>query len=463
MAGYIDDGGGSKNVEMPDKKSKKVAPEDQGNLSLVAPRVLSGLVLSNNGVSKVPLQGAKIEVKQPRIQSDSPPRSPNRMPKRAPSYHMPKSPPPSPPSGHSRIVPDDIDEIPVKTRVAFDEDEVTSSPAARSPTKMARSPSGRTVLRSPSKMLKQGTFRRSRRSSITAETVLKTIQTEDVDTAGKPNYKLELFKGSYNITFSAPGHASQDQSVNLGEKGQPAASTLNVTLVPRVYKLSGAVMTSAALSTQPPSAAGATQAASRAIPGEAKPGAIQSDKDVKVAEYMFQLADTSGDGLVDEEELLVLSVKLMKKKGQVADETDLRTFVTTQRPHPETPAEFDFDAFVGVYNALVAHMAGEEPLPSSAAGSAESEPPVDVTPTPRSAPQGCTPLEGAKLLILDDNGEEIKTLMSGKGGAFDVSLPAGNYTRRVILDGYTTKFDKIEIADDLVSDVHLEVVLYDLI
>ena len=83
------------------------------------------------------------------------------------------------------------------------------------------------------------------------------------------------------------------------------------------------------------------------------------------AEDDFLLADTSGDGYVDEDELCALCTKLMSTRQQAgggggAEETVLRKYLQTFRTEPSTPLNLDFDAFVGVYNSFVtAQLNGE--------------------------------------------------------------------------------------------------------
>ena len=80
------------------------------------------------------------------------------------------------------------------------------------------------------------------------------------------------------------------------------------------------------------------------------------------AEDIFILADTSGDGVVDEDELCVLCATLMARQGQpqsVSDEA-LRNYLRTFRASPSTPLRLDFDEFAGVYNSfLVAQHNGD--------------------------------------------------------------------------------------------------------
>ena len=117
MPGYVDNGGGAKNVEMPknkDLKKSKVMPETQEhNLALVAPRLLSGTVFSFNGVSKVALHGATVDVRQPPAAAGTSP-SPSKSPKSPKPRKMSNpspvkfpSPPPSPPEMRSRVSFDD--------------------------------------------------------------------------------------------------------------------------------------------------------------------------------------------------------------------------------------------------------------------------------------------------------------------------------------------------------------------
>ena len=71
------------------------------------------------------------------------------------------------------------------------------------------------------------------------------------------------------------------------------------------------------------------------------------------AESAFMLADTSGDGLVDEGELLVLCEGLVTKHGANVARSALEAFLRGFRTEPSTPLELDFEAFVDVYNAFL--------------------------------------------------------------------------------------------------------------
>ena len=77
------------------------------------------------------------------------------------------------------------------------------------------------------------------------------------------------------------------------------------------------------------------------------------------AEGYFLLADTSGDGLVDEEELVALCAQLLRVQAARATAV-LAAYVQRFRDDPAVPLNLDFDAFVRVYNALLkAQMSGE--------------------------------------------------------------------------------------------------------
>ena len=327
LQGYIDNGGGSKSIEMPDKKSKEPLPEDHGDLTLVCPRILSGTVMSDNGVSQVALAGATVDVRMP-PQPDTLKKKKLSSMKLLSSKFSPSkkknlpSPPPSPPCDMISTAPrPNVGIGPVR-------DDGKSS-RIRQPSYLVERPSSPPPSppqvmppASPSRMTPNG-----RRSRVQIEDkeeppegrIVQSIATEDTVEAGKPNYKLELLPGTYGITFSAPGHESQVKHVEVGEKGAPNASVMNCTLVPHVYQLYGRILAGASI------------------------------------------------------------------------------------------------------------------------------------------------LSGATVLIFDDNGEEISTLTSDDGGGYTLSLRAGSYTRRVILDGYVTKFDRIEVADDTNLDAHLDFVKYDLI
>jgi len=67
------------------------------------------------------------------------------------------------------------------------------------------------------------------------------------------------------------------------------------------------------------------------------------------AESAFLLADTSGDGLVDEAELVALIMKLLKEE----DRAKIETFVVQFRPEDGTEISLDFDDFVDVYNRFM--------------------------------------------------------------------------------------------------------------
>lgn len=68
------------------------------------------------------------------------------------------------------------------------------------------------------------------------------------------------------------------------------------------------------------------------------------------AESAFMLADTSGDGIVDEGELIALLVRLL----QVDDITKVAAFVQQFRPGDGTDISLDFDDFVDVFNTFSA-------------------------------------------------------------------------------------------------------------
>ena len=86
--------------------------------------------------------------------------------------------------------------------------------------------------------------------------------------------------------------------------------------------------------------------------------AISTAQRQQEAEDDFLLADTSGDGLVDEEELLVLCQKLLVRKSQKwVEESRLAKYLLRFRTEPATPLNLDFDAFVGVYNSILSAQA----------------------------------------------------------------------------------------------------------
>ena len=71
------------------------------------------------------------------------------------------------------------------------------------------------------------------------------------------------------------------------------------------------------------------------------------------AEDKFLLADTSGDGYVDEEELLVLVRDILTgTNGGLPTDAKLRAFLQTFRTEADTPLNLGFDEFVRVYNAI---------------------------------------------------------------------------------------------------------------
>ena len=76
------------------------------------------------------------------------------------------------------------------------------------------------------------------------------------------------------------------------------------------------------------------------------------------AEDKFLLADTSGDGYVDEEELLVLIRDILEENGvqELPPDESVRAFLRTFRAEPNTPLNLGFDEFVSVYNAIGAAM-----------------------------------------------------------------------------------------------------------
>ena len=82
--------------------------------------------------------------------------------------------------------------------------------------------------------------------------------------------------------------------------------------------------------------------------------AIAAAERQQEAEDAFLLADTSGDGCVDEGELLALCASLLLKVMGAVDERLLARYLLRFRSDPATPLALDFDAFVGVYNSFLA-------------------------------------------------------------------------------------------------------------
>ena len=78
------------------------------------------------------------------------------------------------------------------------------------------------------------------------------------------------------------------------------------------------------------------------------------------AEERFMLADLSGDGFVDEQELLSLFDQLLRARSTASDERILATYLKRFRTEPSTPLNLDFDAFAGVYNSFLAAQASGE-------------------------------------------------------------------------------------------------------
>ena len=89
------------------------------------------------------------------------------------------------------------------------------------------------------------------------------------------------------------------------------------------------------------------------LAGAAAAGTMDRQAD---AEDKFLLADTSGDGYVDEDELLVLVRDILKGSNgsgrQLPSDATLRAFLQTFRTEADTPLNLSFDDFVGVYNAI---------------------------------------------------------------------------------------------------------------
>ena len=91
------------------------------------------------------------------------------------------------------------------------------------------------------------------------------------------------------------------------------------------------------------------------------PQAVVQVQSQAQAEDDFLLADTSGDGLVDEGELVVLFSTLLQRRGEaIVDEGLLAGYLLRFRTEAQTPLELDFDSFVNVYNSfLEAQQSGE--------------------------------------------------------------------------------------------------------
>ena len=68
---------------------------------------------------------------------------------------------------------------------------------------------------------------------------------------------------------------------------------------------------------------------------------------------IFGEFDTSGDGFVDEDELVVLCLSLTAKHGTAIEERVMRKYLVSLRTEPSTPLNLDFDDFVDVYNKFV--------------------------------------------------------------------------------------------------------------
>ena len=78
------------------------------------------------------------------------------------------------------------------------------------------------------------------------------------------------------------------------------------------------------------------------------------------AEDNFLLADTSGDGFVDEEELIALFSKLLFKRMEAVEDNVLARYLTRYRIEPSLPINLDFESFVGVYNSFITAQASGE-------------------------------------------------------------------------------------------------------
>ena len=76
----------------------------------------------------------------------------------------------------------------------------------------------------------------------------------------------------------------------------------------------------------------------------------------QAAEDAFFLADTSGDGLVDEGELVVLIMQLLSEP----DEAKVQRYVASLRPDADVGLVLDFDQFVEMYNSFATARARGE-------------------------------------------------------------------------------------------------------
>ena len=78
----------------------------------------------------------------------------------------------------------------------------------------------------------------------------------------------------------------------------------------------------------------------------------------KQAEDDFLEADTDGSGTIDEEELLALFQKLMRKRMAGTDAKVLTEYMRRFRKSPDTPLDLEFDEFVKVYNSFLEEWEG---------------------------------------------------------------------------------------------------------
>jgi len=136
------------------------------------------------------------------------------------------------------------------------------------------------------------------------------------------------------IASSSGSSCSGSSSRGAGADGAGQRSDLAPTLPP----------TAAAATLQP-----AAVAAAAGMP-EVPMWLEEADERQQEAESYFLLADTSGDGLVDEGELVVLIMKILKLEP--ADQPKVEAFVARFRPDDGSGIELDFDDFVDVYNSF---------------------------------------------------------------------------------------------------------------
>ena len=75
---------------------------------------------------------------------------------------------------------------------------------------------------------------------------------------------------------------------------------------------------------------------------------------------LFPLADTSGDGYIDESELLLVIMELVHDMDPPISESVVSGYLRNHTPTPKAEQGLDFDEFVGCYNGLLQARASGE-------------------------------------------------------------------------------------------------------